>query len=84
MTGQASNGVLDMQPQFATPEQKAWVTRFKNKYNYDPSPSAAGMAFDYANYFIKIANRAIDKYGALNSETITKVGREEVAEGILT
>jgi branched-chain amino acid transport system substrate-binding protein len=84
MTGQASNGVLDMQPQFATPAQKAWVTRFKEKYGYDPSPSAAGMAFDYANFFIKIANRAIDSYGTLDSETITKVGREEVATGKLT
>lgn len=84
MTGQASNGVLDMQPQFATPEQKAWVQRFKERYNYDPSPSAAGMAYDYANFFIKIAKRAIEKYGELNSETITKVGREEVGEGKLT
>ncbi len=84
MTGQASDGVLDMQPQFATPEQKAWVARFKKKYNYDPSPSAAGMAFDYANFFIIIAKRAIAEHGTLDSETVTKVGREEVAEGVLT
>ena len=84
MTGPASNGVLDMQPQFATPAQKAWVTRFKKKYGYDPSPSAAGMAFDYANFFIKIANRAIESHGSLDSETVTKVGRTEVATGKLT
>ncbi|MBW2123879.1 MAG: ABC transporter substrate-binding protein, partial [Deltaproteobacteria bacterium] len=63
MTGQASNGVLDMQPQFATPKQKAWAKRFKAKYGYGPSPSAAGMAYDYGNFFIKIARRAIEEYG---------------------
>ncbi len=84
MTGQASDGVLDMQPQLTTPAQKDWVEKFKNRFNYDPSPSAAGMAFDYANFFVKIAKRAIEKYGELNSETITKIGREEVAEGKLT
>lgn len=84
MTGQASNGVLDMQPQFTSSKQKAWIKRFKKKYGYDPSPSAAGMAYDYGNFFIKIAKRAIEKYGKLNSETITKVGREEVATGKLT
>jgi branched-chain amino acid transport system substrate-binding protein len=84
MTGNASNGVLDMQPQFATPAQKDWVQRFKKRFGYEPSPSAAGMAYDYANFFIKIGQRALAKYGELNSETITKIGREEVAEGKLT
>lgn len=84
MTGPASDGVLDMQPQLATDAQRAWVAKFKKRFNYDPSPSAAGMAYDYANFFVKIAKRALEKYGELNSETITKIGREEVAEGKLT
>ncbi len=84
MTGPASDGVLDMQPQLSTPAQQAWVKKFKKRFNYDPSPSAAGQSYDYAHYFIKIAKRAMEKYGELSSETITKVGREEVAEGKLT
>jgi len=84
MTGRSSDGVLDMQPQLATPAQKAWVEKFKSRFKYDPSPSAAGQSYDYTNFFAKIAKRAIEKYGELNSETITKIGREEVAEGKLT
>jgi len=84
MTGRASDGVLDMQPQMTTPKQKAWVKKFKERFKYDPSPSAAGMPYDYTNYFVKIAKRAIEKYGELSSDSIIKVGREEVATGKLT
>jgi len=84
MTGRSSDGVLDMIPQLATPEQKAWVEKFKKRFKYDPSPSAAGQSYDYTHFFFKIAERAIEKYGELNSATVTKVGREEVAEGKLT
>ena len=83
MTGPAADGVLDMQPRIATPEQKAWVKKFKAEYGYDPSPSAAGMSYDYTNFFVKIAKRAIEKYGELSSETLTKVGREEIWTGEL-
>jgi branched-chain amino acid transport system substrate-binding protein len=83
MTGKASNGVLDMQPQFSTPAQKEWVGRFTKKFGYDPSPSAAGMSYDYGNFFIKIGKRALEKYGELSSATITKIGREEVITGQL-
>lgn len=84
MTGRSSNGVLDMQIQFNTPEQIEWVAKFKKRFNYAPSPTAAGFPYDYANFFIKIAKRAIEKHGELSSKTLTKVGREEVAEGKLT
>ncbi|MCF8069914.1 MAG: ABC transporter substrate-binding protein [Desulfobacterales bacterium] len=84
LTGRISDGVLDMQPQLSTPNQKAWVKRFKDRFGYNPSPSAAGQSYDYALFFTKIAERAIEKYGELNSETVTKIGREEVAEGKLT
>jgi branched-chain amino acid transport system substrate-binding protein len=83
MTGMSSNGVLDMTPQFSTPQQKKWVERFKKKFGYNPSPSAAGQGYDYAKFFVKIANRAIEKYGRLDSESITMVGRDEVWTGQL-
>jgi len=83
LTGPASDGVLDMQPQISTPEQKAWAEKFKKRFGYPPSPAAAGQSYDYGNFFIKVAKRAIEKYGELNSKTLTKVGREEVATGDL-
>lgn len=84
MTGRSSNGVLDMQVLFNTPEREEWVAKFKKRFKYAPSPTGAGFPYDYAYYFMKIAKRAIEKYGELSSETLTKIGREEVAEGKLT
>jgi branched-chain amino acid transport system substrate-binding protein len=72
-----------MIPQFTRPDQKDWVKRFKKRFGYNPSPSAAGQGYDYAKYFVKIAKRAIEKYGQLDSETVTKIGREEVLAGKL-
>lgn len=83
LTGRASDGVLDLVPQIVTPAQKDWAERYKKKYKKNPSPASAGMSYDYAKFMAKIAERALEKYGAINSETITKVGREEVATGKL-
>jgi branched-chain amino acid transport system substrate-binding protein len=84
LTGATSDGVLDMQPQYVTPAQKAWAKEFEAKYNITPGPTSAGHNYDYANYFIKIAKRALEKYKNLDSESIYKVGVEEVATGKLT
>ncbi|GAB6143347.1 ABC transporter substrate-binding protein [Desulfocicer niacini] len=81
LTGRASDGVLDLVPQIVTPAQKAWAAKYTEKFNLTPSPASAGMSYDYAHFMIKIAERALEKYGEITSETMTKVGREEVATG---
>ena len=83
LTGPASDGVLDMLPQISTPAQKVWAAEYKAKYGTDPSPSAAGMAYDYANFFIKVAKRTIEKYGKLDSQGLFEIGRAEVVTGKL-
>ncbi|MCF8070597.1 MAG: ABC transporter substrate-binding protein [Desulfobacterales bacterium] len=84
MTGFASDGVLDMQPQLSSPAQQAWVKKFKERFNYYPGGTSGAMPYDYTRFFIKIAKRAIEKYGELTSETVTKIGREEIVNGKLT
>ncbi len=84
MMGSASNGILDMIQQLATDEAKAWAKSFKEKYGYDPSPSSGGLAFDSANFFIKVAERTLEKHGELNSENLRKVVMEELLTGKLT
>jgi branched-chain amino acid transport system substrate-binding protein len=84
LVGPASDGVLDMIPLIATPAQKAWAKEFETKYGYPPSPSAAGHSYDYGNFFIRIAKRAIDKYKKLDSESVYKIGMEEVLMGTLS
>jgi branched-chain amino acid transport system substrate-binding protein len=84
LVGPASDGVLDMNPAISTPVQKAWAQEFEKKYGFPPGPSSAGHAFDYANFFIKVAKRTLDKYKKLDSESLFKVGTEEVLTGQLT
>jgi len=83
MTGKSSNYVLDQIPQFATAESQKFAADFKAKFNLDPSPSAAGHAYDMANFFIKIAKRAIEVTGELSTASLYKIGSEELFTGKL-
>lgn len=84
MTGPASDYVLDQIPQWTTDEAKDFAKRYEEKWGEVPSPSSAGLAYDYAGVFIMVAERAIEKYGELTSETLYKVGQEELWTGKLT
>lgn len=84
LVGPASDGVLDMIPQIFTPAQKAFADEFQKKFGTAPSPSAAGHAYDYANYFLLIAKKTIEKYGKLDAESVFKIGLEEIIPGKLT
>lgn len=84
LTGAASNGALDEVPEILSPAQKRWAKAYKAHFGYEPSPNTAGICFDYANFFIKIAKRAIAKYGKLDSATLTAIGRDEVQTGKLS
>ena len=84
MTGSASDYVLDEIPQWTTDEAKEFAKRYEEQWDETPSPSSAGLAYDYAGVFIMVAERAIEKYGELTSETLYKVGQEELWTGQLT
>lgn len=81
MTGAASNGVLDMIPQLTTKEAQEWAKAFEAKLGMKPSPSAGGLSYDGINFFIKLLNRTLEKYGKLDKQTIHKVMVEEVNTG---
>ena len=84
LTGDASDYVLDQIPQWTTDEAKEFAKEFEERWGITPSPSAAGLAYDNANFFIKVCERTLEKYGELNSETLYKVAVEEVETGKLT
>ncbi|GAB4271588.1 MAG: ABC transporter substrate-binding protein [Deferrisomatales bacterium] len=84
LTGSASNYVLDMIPQLTTPEARAWAEAVEKRYGYKPSPSAGGLSYDGMNFFLKIAKRALEKYGTLDKQSIHKIFVEEVNTGKLT
>jgi branched-chain amino acid transport system substrate-binding protein len=83
LTGESGDYILDLLPTYATPEQKAWAKEFEEKFGIQPGAGIA-VGYDYANFFIKILEGTLEKYGELNKETIYKFAREEVSAGKLT
>ena len=84
MTGPASNYVLDSIPQLTTPEAQQWAKDVKERYGFNPSPSAGGLSYDGIRMFIKILERTHELHGRLDKETIHKTMVEEVNTGKLT
>lgn len=83
LTGESGDYVLDMMQKFRTPEQIAYKEAFEAKFGITPSASLS-ISYDYDKFFIEICERALELYGELNSETIFKVGNDEVSQGLLT
>jgi len=80
-TGQASNYVLDMIPQLASPAAKAWAKEFEAKFHVPPSPSSAGLSYDGTNFFIKLLKSTLAKEGKLDSESIHAMILSDVVTG---
>jgi branched-chain amino acid transport system substrate-binding protein len=81
LVGEASDGVLDQIPQLGTAEALQWAADFEAKWDMKPSPSAGGLAYDWAHYFINILTAVYEESGELTSEAIYTFGREKVWTG---
>ena len=84
MTGSASDYVLDSVPGFATQKAKDFAAAYKTKYGKDPSAAAAGLTYDWTNFFIKLLQTTLADQGSLTSETIYKTAQEKLWTGQLT
>ena len=84
LSGTASDYVVDQIPQFASDKAKKFASDYEAKYGSKPSPSAAGLSYDFTNFFIKIANQALTDYCEITSETLYKVAQEQLWTGKLT
>ncbi len=84
LTGRASDGVIDMIPQWTTPAAKAYAEAYEKKHGYKPSPSSGGLTYDLVNMWIKTAKRALEKHGKLDKESIHEVQVSELQTGKLT
>ena len=84
LTGSSSNYTLDMIPQFSTPKAKEWAKRYQKRFNLEPSATASGLDYDNVNLFVKIAKRALEKYGKIDKETLHSVISDELCTGKLT
>jgi branched-chain amino acid transport system substrate-binding protein len=81
LTGSSSDYVLDQIPGWATDAGKAFATEFKAKNGFEPSPSAAGLAYDGTNFFLAVAQAVYDKNGELTSEGIYNFVKDNVWTG---
>jgi branched-chain amino acid transport system substrate-binding protein len=84
LSGSASDYVVDQIPQFASDAAKKFAADYEAKYGSKPSPSAAGLSYDFSNFFIKIANQTLADYCELTSETLYKTAQEQLWTGKLT
>ena len=84
MAGDASDYVIDQIPGWVTPEAVAFKDEFTKRWGIEPSPSAAGLAYDETNYFIKILDETFKDKGELSSSAIYQTGKNRVWTGELT
>jgi branched-chain amino acid transport system substrate-binding protein len=84
LSGSASDYVVDQIPQFASDAAKKFAADYEAKYGSKPSPSSAGLSFDYANFFMKIAETALADSCEISSASLYKVAQEKLWTGQLT
>ena len=84
LSGSASDYVVDQIPQFASDAAKQFAADYEAKYGSTPSPSAAGLSYDFSNFFIKIMNQALADSCEITSESLYKVAQEQLWTGQLT
>jgi signal transduction histidine kinase/AraC-like DNA-binding protein/DNA-binding LacI/PurR family transcriptional regulator len=70
LTGASSNSVVDQVASWTTAESKDFAHTFEARYGLKPSPSAAGLSYDYANMWIQIARKVCRDTGELSSKTL--------------
>jgi branched-chain amino acid transport system substrate-binding protein len=81
MTGESSDYIIDQIPGWATVEGKQFAEDFEERWGVQPSSSAAGLAYDGTNMFIRIAQHALEEHGELSSKTIYAWARENLQSG---
>jgi branched-chain amino acid transport system substrate-binding protein len=84
LSGSASDYVVDQIPQFASAAAKKFAADYEAKYGSKPSPSAAGLSFDFSNFFIKIMNQTLADQCEITSETLYKTAQDQLWTGKLT
>ena len=84
LTGTSSDYVLDAIPGWTTDEAKQFAADFETKFGFAPGPSAAGLSYDWTNFFIKILQTTLEDQGELTAATIYKTAQDKIWTGQLT
>lgn len=81
LAGDACDYVLDNRPLWTTDEAFAFEKAFEEKYGYAPAAATGGQVWDYTRFFIQCCEETIEKYGALDSESLYNFGQEVLLTG---
>jgi len=79
LTGEASNGWLDMALKWATPEAKAFRDKFVARFGYEPSPIVVGQVYDN----VKMLLTCIEKAGSTDPDAIIEAILSTEYKGIM-
>jgi branched-chain amino acid transport system substrate-binding protein len=81
-TGDSSNYVVDQAgPRWVTAEAQAFADAFEAEYGISPSPTAGGLAYDAANFFIDAAQATYQESGELSSEALYEFVQQDIWTG---
>lgn len=84
LTGDFSDYIVDMIPQWTTEKSLAFKDAFTKKYGFEPGPSTAGLCYDTASFFRKVLETTLEKYGDLSTENLMRCAEEMVMVGELS
>lgn len=84
VTDEASDYVIDQIPGWTTEEAKAFAEAFEARWGNVPSPSSAGLSYDYTNFFLQILQATEAEYGELTSQKLYQFSQQTVQTGQLS
>lgn len=80
--GDASDGIVDQIPQFATQEAQDFASAYADANDGAlPSPSAGGLAHDYFRFALEVLETANDDHGSITRQTVLDVQANQVLAG---
>ena len=81
LTGDGSNYVLSQIPRSATQESRQFAEHFQEQWDMEPSPSAARLAYDCANFFIETAQQVYEETDELSKERMAACAKDRIQKG---
>jgi branched-chain amino acid transport system substrate-binding protein len=79
--GDASDYIIDQIPGWATDEGRQFAADFEAENGFPPSPSAGGLSYDGAGFFIEACQQVYADTGELSSETLADFAKNKVQTG---
>ena len=84
LSGSASNYVVDQIPQFASERPRSSRPTTRPSTATSRARPLSGLSYDFANFFIKVANQALADSCEITSASLYKVAKDKLWTGEMT